>query len=203
MKKGFTLIELLIVVAIISILAAIAIPNFLQAQVRAKVSRSQSDLRSLATGMESYRIDHNQYPPDFTDYVYYGIERYNHYLPRLIHLTTPISYLSSVPSDPFAQPNQTTEQFRRPYTRVDSNELEPILAYDYAKKDPGEWSTFEFIASHTLNMPGRGGQIHWAIRGAGPDGRSFSLGRQECILYDPTNGTISQGEIIRTNMGQH
>ena len=63
MKKGFTLIELLIVIAIIAILAAIAVPNFLEAQVRAKVSRVRADQRSLATGLESYRIDNNSYPP--------------------------------------------------------------------------------------------------------------------------------------------
>ena len=62
MKKGFTLIELLIVVAIIAILAAIAVPNFLEAQVRSKVSRARSDMRSLATGIESYYVDNNQYP---------------------------------------------------------------------------------------------------------------------------------------------
>ena len=60
MKKAFTLIELLIVVAIIAILAAIAVPNFLEAQTRAKVSRVQSDLRTLATGIESYTVDNNK-----------------------------------------------------------------------------------------------------------------------------------------------
>jgi prepilin-type N-terminal cleavage/methylation domain-containing protein len=64
-KKGlsaFTLIELLIVVAIIAILAAIAVPNFLEAQTRAKVSRVQSDFRSLATAIEAYTVDYDQPP---------------------------------------------------------------------------------------------------------------------------------------------
>ncbi len=52
--KVFTLIEILIVVAIIAILAAIAVPNFLEAQVRSKVSRTKSDMRSVATALESY-----------------------------------------------------------------------------------------------------------------------------------------------------
>ena len=55
--KAFTLIELLIVVAIIAILAAIAVPNFLEAQTRSKISRVRSDLRSLATALESYCVD--------------------------------------------------------------------------------------------------------------------------------------------------
>ena len=62
-RTGFTLIELLIVVAIISILAAIAVPNFLEAQTRSKVSRFMADIRSAATAVESYMIDHNAYPP--------------------------------------------------------------------------------------------------------------------------------------------
>src|SRR5210317_2224960 len=60
--KAFTLIELLIVVAIIAILAAIAVPNFLEAQIRSKVSRVKSDQRSLATAIESYYVDNNSYP---------------------------------------------------------------------------------------------------------------------------------------------
>ena len=61
-KHAFTLIELLIVVAIIAILAAIAVPNFLEAQTRAKVARVKNDLRSVATAIEAYRVDTNKYP---------------------------------------------------------------------------------------------------------------------------------------------
>ena len=61
-RRGFTLIELLIVVAIIAILAAIAIPNFLAAQIRSKVSRSKGEMRNMATALESYYVDNNQYP---------------------------------------------------------------------------------------------------------------------------------------------
>ena len=61
-NHGFTLIELLIVVAIIGILAAIAVPNFLNAQVRAKIARVHSELRSLSTAIDSYQLDNNQHP---------------------------------------------------------------------------------------------------------------------------------------------
>jgi type II secretion system protein G len=61
-QKGFTLIELLIVVAIIGIIAAIAIPNLLNAINRGRQKRTMSDIRSIATAMEAYSVDFNFYP---------------------------------------------------------------------------------------------------------------------------------------------
>lgn len=87
-KNAFTLIELLIVVAIIGILAAIAVPNFLNAQLRAGIARVQADFKAIDTAMQSYMLDNNDFPPDgqgpCEDVISYK------------RLTTPISYISSV-----------------------------------------------------------------------------------------------------------
>jgi prepilin-type N-terminal cleavage/methylation domain-containing protein len=107
-ERGFTLIELLIVVAIIAILAAIAIPNFLEAQTRAKISRSKADVRSLATAIESYAVDNNRPPLDGSDWkhLHGGTQASSMALGIgwFSLMTTPISYINGYLYDPFSDP---------------------------------------------------------------------------------------------------
>jgi type IV pilus assembly protein PilA len=65
-SKGFTLIELLIVVAIIGILAAIAIPQFSAYRQKAYNSAATSDLKNAKTGMEAFMADNQTYPSAMT-----------------------------------------------------------------------------------------------------------------------------------------
>src|SRR4030042_4478353 len=65
-QKGFTLIELLIVIAIIGIIAAIAIPNLFNALDRSRQKRSQADLRTWGSALGTYLVDWNFYPFDPT-----------------------------------------------------------------------------------------------------------------------------------------
>ena len=109
---GFTLIELLIVVAIIAILAAIAVPNFLEAQVRSKIAICKSDLRTLALGFEAYHVDHNAYPYDWNTPPLGGFSMSE--WDTFAALTTPVAYITTVPLGIFQARIPMDRQYNKP-----------------------------------------------------------------------------------------
>ena len=197
-SRGFTLIELLIVVAIIAILAAIAVPNFLEAQTRAKVSRAKADMRTEATALETYQIDWGKYPrqiefhEDTGGVWYFGSPpQWHEHVPST--LSTPLAYLSAIPAnDPFYPEVQANRQFLKPF------EGRHFL-----------WNTD--FALHRL--PGNAFYLKsaeyagaWALFSYGPDKSYYNepvknVGAKtagQWIDYDASNGTMSKGNIIMT-----
>lgn len=61
-ERGFTLIEMMIVVAIIAILVAILVPNFMRARAQAQTAACEANLKEIATALELYQTDHEAYP---------------------------------------------------------------------------------------------------------------------------------------------
>ena len=107
--RGFTLIELLIVIAIILILVAIALPNFLEAQLRARVTKARAEIRSLATAFEAYRTDWPHYPRGCLGGAFASSIRCRDNWGFIgdvdggsSNLTSPIAYLQEVPDDLFS-----------------------------------------------------------------------------------------------------
>ncbi len=175
--SGFTLIELLIVVAIIGILAAIAVPNFINAQVRAKVARGQSDMRSLQLALETYRLDNNMYPPTPSTA---GNLRFA----RLARLTSPVAYMSSVPLDPFRDGIDPTGQG----VFVPEDSAYPLWDPDYANGNRMNGNTFRWIPSQNNKKGG------FVLHGAMPDTDYEAAEGMPLHFYDQSNGVISSGD---------
>ena len=82
-RKGFTLVEIMIVVAIIALLAAIAVPGFLRARKRSQASRILNDLRMIDSAVDQYAIEYNKKSNDpvavvdWTNYLKKGSSLYN------------------------------------------------------------------------------------------------------------------------------
>jgi len=174
-REGFTLIELLIVVAIIGILAAIAVPNFLNAQTRAKVAHAISDFKAMQTALESYYVDRNTYPIDSDNSLPIGLHM----------LTTPVPYLSAFPHDPFVRRDQV----------YISGAGDASSAPVYEMGTDTNWA--ERSPNPTLR---RGGT--WSITSTGPDAADSCDGQLDWpwgttwIDYEASNGVNSWGDIF-------
>ena len=187
-EGAFTLIELLIVVAIIAILAAIAVPNFLEAQTRAKVSRTATDIRSVSVALEAYRVDWNDYPfPTFanstdgqTDSTFeisnppQGVTS----MRENLGLTTPVAYITSLPRDVFSPEKMhwfgycTIQESLWIMTSLGPNQTQPQSAWL-------GWQGGDIQEVSALN------DVNYRLTDR---------------TYDPTNGTVSAGDLWRSNV---
>lgn len=200
--SAFTLIELLIVIAIILILIAIALPNFLEAQIRARVARAGGDMRAIQIAMESYYIDFKVYPTDHEPDG--GI-----FQRGLFQLTTPIAYIGALPEDPFS----TNTGLLDPTTQE--------IGWEMASTGTHPREHFIFRTENNSNVHA------WALASQGPDvGSGISFGSamgdnficnsewpfcgrmllcpstNGWMTYSATNGTKSAGDIVLAG-GEH
>ncbi|MBN1866068.1 prepilin-type N-terminal cleavage/methylation domain-containing protein [Candidatus Sumerlaeota bacterium] len=183
-QPGFTLIELLIVVAIIAILAAIAVPNFLEAQTRSKVSRAKADMRTVRTGLEEYMVDFNHYPDP-------AAATWHTSLVDIPQLTTPVAFLTSFPRESFPRKDLTLDpaefgdaKYYRYYNTTRWEETYPQLRAQGLK-----W----FLMSHGPDLDV---DVHDDVGTIAQD----LLAGQNYMYYDPSNGTVSSGDIIDNNV---
>lgn len=209
---GFTLIELLIVVAIIAILAAIAVPNFLEAQTRSKVARAKADERTLSVPIEAYRVDYNNPPYDFVDMEALGYSQKQRAI-TWSRLTTPTSYITSVASDPFAiyvkDINPGTDRSELKYYYYTCTKVTTFPNGNTSRNAPKRnaaagrgynWGLYSVGPMGTERAPFC--EDMTAGPGSYPGGTTnYTPGDLMSMLYDPTNGSVSWGRIARTNKG--
>ena len=189
-RSAFTLIELLIVVAIIGILAAIAVPNFLNAQTRAKVARVHADLRSLSMAIEQFAMDNNDKYP-YTNTVH-NDNRY-----PLNVLTTPMAYMTALPEmDPFIPSDDAEKKsgirdyWWNPYWLVSFPET---TLYGASRPEVSAYAV---------------GPLRYIVASVGPDMEfngtpfsGFTTQNLYWVPYTPTNGLRSIGDLYRYGPG--
>lgn len=178
-----------------AVLTAIAVPNFLEAQGRAKVSRARADMRSLATAIEAYRIDTNAYPawsadpgenmfgdragqaPTLREQPTFkrGRPLIGQHRNSPMTLTTPIAYITQLPADPFSPAPGA-----------------PFCYYSPREGDEaGNWILWSAGPDKQYDLTIE--NIQELFRPTDPEYRKWFVP----FTYDPTNGTTSEGDVYR------
>jgi prepilin-type N-terminal cleavage/methylation domain-containing protein len=222
-KEGFSLLELMVVTAVVAILGAVAVSNFLDARTRAKVSRAKADLRTLIAAIEAYAVDHNSLPaanPNTQSFPFNTKLSWFTTKASLELLTTPIAYISaSAMLDPF----MNTSAPNHYYSYNKSDNLNVFDCADVMSATGGNSvnTPLYSVAPEMEPMFARLHELRYYIFSNGPDetcyahssgaaptnagyARAFYFlikpedGVGWDLIYNPTNGTISTGDIVWT-----
>jgi len=216
--RGFTLIELLIVIAIILILVAIAVPNFMGARIRAQVTRVKADMKTIANALEMYRAQNHRY----INSCYPGVaNRFGECSPTFgggggyaggflwlitsagdvsanskgVQLTSPTPFLTEMPIDPFM-----TASLQDDYG-VLFREAASIYYGRTLDWKPGNPTTKPTYGPPPYNI--LMGADTWVMLSYGPDytqagfqpGWGAGPSGLDAFLYSPTNGVKSYGDM--------
>lgn len=180
------LLEAMLAAAILALLVIIALPRFSRAELRAKTSKARSDLHCIAVALENYAADNGRYPMHGFQSEWDAGNFTNSRQALTSIITTPVAYLSSldITRDVFVGNVAPTSTSPEDYW-VKTH-------YNYACFDApwnNENPTARTSAQRLYGM--------WRLAAAGPDEKYFrdGAGTFKVQSYDPTNGTISSGDI--------
>lgn len=192
-NKAFTLIEILVVVAIVGLLSAIAVPNFQTAQVRSKVSRAHADMRSLAIAVAAFQADYNRCVPDFLTYYALTGQTIPANDPSVWRqLTTPVPYMTALPFDGFREVDSGGVSGGLPGLNV------PYYSYfargwmdEIHSMSDGSLTRDDFLGDWSITSPGPNRLCNYGEWIFMRDEVRKGSPRQ----YDPSNGMVSEGDL--------
>lgn len=239
--NGFTLIELMFVISIIAVLAAIGVPNFLEAQVRAKASKARSDMAFISVGLENYRLDYGSYPvatepiKDFEIKILTKMpsikQSQNSFESEILfeemspfhndEITTPSSEQTIQNLEYENKINKLLTEQNIKFSPLSDNVFSALttpIAYCSKTYFPdvfhreyfGDYSiinNYKFLNLLQIDSRGRdidqiGKNLPYLLFSIGPHSVYYPLPIppfKDVVLYDPTNGTVSEGFLFATS----